>query len=65
LEEEKVGIPSTHTDAWREKNEIPDSDVIEAPGELEEERDSRKRGTSDTSQTSSASRQPSPSKKHR
>jgi hypothetical protein len=40
------------------------SDAIEVPEGLEE-RDSRKRGISDASQTSIASRQPSPSKKHR
>jgi hypothetical protein len=61
-------IPTTYTDAWRETNNVPDSDAIEAPPAAELEgpgRDSRKRGTSDVSQASTASRQPSPSKKHR
>ena len=66
FEEEKMEIPTMYTDAWREANNVPDSDAIEAPAELEfVGRDSRKRGTSDVSQASTASRQPSPSKKHR
>lgn len=63
-EERKMEIPSAYTDTWRKTNNVPDSDAIEAPDGLEEQ-DSRKRGISDASQTSMASRQPSPSKKHR
>ena len=66
FEEEKMEIPSRYTDFWREPNNIPDSDAIEAPVVLDSEgRYSRKRGTSDVSQASTASIQPSPSKKHR
>ena len=64
FEEERMEIPSTHTDTWRKTNNIPDSDAIGAPAEPGE-KDSRKRGAYDVSQasTGTASRQPSPSKK--
>lgn len=59
-EERNMEIPSAFTvDTWRKRNNVQDSDVIQAPEGLEE-RDSRKGDT----QTSTASRQPSPSKKH-
>ena len=61
FKEEKIGIPSTYTDTWRKINNVPDSDAIEVPSG----RESRKRGSSDVSQASTVSRQPSPSKKHR
>jgi hypothetical protein len=64
FEEEKIEIPSTYTDTWRKINNVPDSDIIEAPAGFEG-RDSRKRGSSDVSQASTVSRQPSPSKKYR
>jgi hypothetical protein len=39
FEEEKMEISTTYTDAWRETNNVPDSDAIEAPpaAELEGE----------------------------
>ena len=68
FEEERMEIPSKYTDAWMENNydNIPDSDAIEVLAELEGRASySWKRGTSDVSQASTVSRQPSPSKKHR
>ena len=68
FEEERTEIPSKYTDTWMENNydNIPDSDAIKVLAELEgRASDSQKRGTSDISQASTVSRQPSPSKKHR
>lgn len=67
FEEKRMEIPSMYTNTWRRANDILDSDaIIEATAEFEE-RESRKRGASDVSesQASTASRQPSPSKKYK